>query len=306
LQNEWKTKKLNILLGLRLDKHNLINKAILSPRINVRYNPIELVNIRASYASGFRAPQAFDEDLHITAVGGDVQLIELDPNLKPEKSNSFSLSTDLYKDFSGVQTNVLVEGFYTNINDVFYLQETGVDGSGNTILTRTNGLGAVVKGINIEGKIVPSVKLNFQGGYTIQQSLYKEAQTWSENLNIDATRQMFRSPDQYGYFTVSYLPLKPLSLSLTGTYTGTMLVQHYGVDVLDNEEVWTPDFFDMNFKVSYDFNLIDFTKLQLNAGIQNVFNSYQSDFDIGETRDAGYVYGPSLPRSFFVGAKLSL
>lgn len=306
LQNEWKNKTLNILLGLRADKHNLIKNAILSPRVNVRYNPIELINLRASYASGFRAPQAFDEDLHITAVGGDVQLIQLDPDLRPEKSNSFSLSSDFYKQFGGVQTNLLVEAFYTNINDVFYLLETGTDAKGNTILTRTNGAGAVVKGINIEAKVVPSAKLNLQAGYTIQESKYKEAQTWSENPNIAATRNMFRSPNQYGYFTASYIPVKPLTLALTGTYTGTMLVQHFGVDVLNNKEVWTPDFFDMNLKVSYDIDIFSYSKLQLNAGVQNIFNSYQTDFDKGENRDAGYVYGPSLPRSFFVGAKFNI
>jgi len=30
------------------------------------------------------------------------------------------------------------------------------------------------------------------------------------------------------------------------------------------------------------------------------------NFDIGENRDAGYIYGPSLPRSFYAGLKVSL
>lgn len=306
LQNEWKNKQLSLLLGLRFDKHNLIEKPIYSPRVNVRYNPYDWVNLRASYAAGFRAPQAFDEDLHITAVGGEVQLIKLDPDLKPENSKSYSVSADFFKQFGKVQTNLLVEAFYTDINDVFYLDEVGTDNAGNTILMRKNGSGAVVRGINLEGKFVPGVKLNIQSGFTVQQSLYKQAQTWSENPNLGATRQMFRSPNQYGYFTVSYLPIKPLTLSFTGTYTGSMLVQHYGVDVTDDEEVWSPHFFDLNCKIAYDINLKSSTKLQLNAGIQNIFNSFQTDFDLGETRDAGYIYGPSLPRSYFVGMKFNL
>jgi outer membrane receptor for ferrienterochelin and colicins len=44
--------------------------------------------------------------------------------------------------------------------------------------------------------------------------------------------------------------------------------------------------------------------LQLNAGVQNVFNSYQNDFDSGVNRDAGFVYGPGRPRTFFVGVKI--
>ncbi len=306
LQNEWKNKQLSLLVGVRFDKHNMIETPIFSPRINVRYNPKDWVNLRASYASGFRAPQAFDEDLHITAVGGEVQLIVLDPDLKPEHSDSYSMSADFYKQFGKVQTNLLIEGFYTDIKDIFYLNETGTDADGNTILTRTNGSGAVVKGLNIEAKVVPSAKMNFQGGFTIQRSLYKEVQTWTENPNVEATRQMFRSPDNYGYLTFSYLPVKPLTLSVNGTYTGSMLMQHYGVEITDDEEVWTPDFFDLSCKVAYDFKLSASTKLQVNGGVQNIFNSFQTDFDKGETRDAGYIYGPSLPRSFFMGMKISL
>ena len=41
-----------------------MDKAVFSPRANIRYNPTQDVNIRFSYAEGFRAPQAFDEDLH--------------------------------------------------------------------------------------------------------------------------------------------------------------------------------------------------------------------------------------------------
>src|SRR5690606_32355557 len=129
--------------------------------------------------------------------------------------------------------------------------------------------------------------LNIQAGFTLQSSLYKEAQTWSENPELEATRQMFRTPNHYGYMTFSYNPLKALTLALSGTYTGSMLVQHYGVDITDDEEVWTPTFFDLNLKLSYDFNVNSSTKIQLNAGIQNIFNSFQSDFDTGETRDAG-------------------
>jgi outer membrane receptor for ferrienterochelin and colicins len=29
------------------------------------------------------------------------------------------------------------------------------------------------------------------------------------------------------------------------------------------------------------------------------------DFDKGADRDSGYIYGPSLPRSFFAGVKIS-
>lgn len=306
LQNEWKNKQLSFLVGTRFDKHNLIEKIIVSPRVNLRYNPEEWINLRASYAGGFRAPQAFDEDLHLTAVGGVMQIIMLDPQLRPENSGSFSVSADLYRKFGRVQTNLLIEGFITDINDVFYLEEAGMDSTGNTILMRKNGSGASVKGVNIEAKIIPGVKFNIQGGFTFQQSLYKNPQKWSGNPALQPRREMFRSPNQYGYLTASYNPLKELTIALSATYTGTMLLKHYGVALQEDEEVWSPEFYDMGIRFAYDFTLNKSSKLQLNGGIQNIFNSFQTDFDQGETRDAGYMYGPSLPRSFYVGLKLSL
>ena len=86
-QNEWKTKKWSLLLGGRLDKHNLVDNPIFSPRVNVRFNPTESVNLRASYAGGYRAPQAFDEDMHIAVVGGERVRIRLADNLREERSH---------------------------------------------------------------------------------------------------------------------------------------------------------------------------------------------------------------------------
>ena len=67
----------------------------------------------------------------------------------------------------------------------------------------------------------------------------------------------------------------------------------------------TRDFFDLNLKLSYDFPIFKSATLQVNAGIQNIFDSYQDDFDKGAHRDAGYIYGPGIPRSYFVGCKIS-
>ena len=55
--------------------------------------------------------------------------------------------------FSPVQLNLLVEGFYTDLSDVFFLQEKGHDDQGNLIMERRNKDGARVMGVNLEGKM---------------------------------------------------------------------------------------------------------------------------------------------------------
>ncbi len=303
LQNEWKNERVSILLGGRFDKHSLIKNSILSPRLNLRYNFNEVIGVRASYSSGFRAPQVYDEDLHGSAIGGEIAFVQNNTNLKPERSQSYSGSIDINKTFGSVQTELLIEGFYTNLDNVFFLEEKGTDTDGNLLLERENGSGAVVQGINLEGKIIPLQNLRFQMGLTFQKSEYKEAQQWSENINVLPQKRMFRSPDTYGYLTANYQIVKNMNISLSGTYTGSMLVQHFAGYIAEDEESETPDFFDLNFKLSYDFILKNNTKIQVNGGLQNIFNSYQKDFDKGILRDAGYIYGPSLPRSFSLGLK---
>ena len=303
-QNEWKNEHWGFLIGGRLDKHNLIDHVIFSPRANLRYNPTENINLRFSYSSGFRAPQAFDEDLHVENVGGNVAMVELADNLKEERSQSLSASADIYHRFGAFQVNFLVEGFYTDLKDVFDLKKTGLDEHGDIVMVRYNASGARVMGLNLEGKMAYSW-MQIQAGATLQRSRYKEAMQWSDD--VTPQKKMYRTPDLYGYLTSTFTPVKRLSLALTGTYTGSMLVQHNlreGYNIPD-KDVTTPDFFDLNLKVGYDIPLFKTVTLQVNAGVKNIFNAYQDDFDQGENRDAGYIYGPGMPRSYFVGCKIS-
>ena len=302
LQNEWKNARWSFLLGGRLDKHNLMDGVIFSPRANLRFNPTEKINLRASYSYGFRAPQAFDEDLHIDNVGGIVSMIRLADDLKVEKSQSVSVSADMYAQWGDWQGNLLVEGFYTDLSDVFALTEIGVE-DGVLIKERRNESGARVFGGNLEGKLAYRSIWQIQAGMTLQKSDYKEAHAWAED--VEAVTTMFRTPNLYGYFVTSYNPLKQLMLSLSGTYTGRMLVEHHAGWIDANRTERTPDFFDMNFKAAYDFRLHGNIKLQLNAGVQNIFNAFQRDFDQGPDRDSGYIYGPSAPRSFYLGIRFS-
>lgn len=306
IQNEWNNEIWSFLLGGRIDKHSLLKNPVFSPRANIRFNPTKNINLRASYSFGFRAPQAFDEDLHVENVGGTVSMIQLADNLKEEKSQSFSVSADVYHNWGNWQGNFLIEGFYTDISDVFALTEIGTDQNGVIIIERGNEKGAYVYGCTLEGKIAWKNIWQFQTGFTLQKAEYKEARSWSENdPNVPMEKKMFRTPDLYGYFTTTYNPVRALSMSLSGTYTGSMLIEHHKGDIAVNRTEKTKSFIDLGFKAGYDFKLYKSITLQAYAGVQNIFNSYQNDFDKGPDRDSGYIYGPSMPRSIYAGIKLS-
>ncbi len=336
LQNEWKNKMWGILLGARVDKHSMVKHAIISPRANLRFNPTENWNFRFSYSRGFRAPQLFDESLHVDNAAEGLIVSELDPNLKEETSNSFSLSSDWYHRFGAFQLNIMVEGFYTALKDAFgddpQRERTQ---NGVTYKYRTNLDGAKVYGANIEAKLAWRNSYQIQAGVTLQRSMWNNTQQWNSEDKY-ATRRMYRTPDAYAYFVASAAINKRLNISLSGNYTGRMLVGHeipteedgtltpFGTgtaatihaDRLMHGEgqtattygartFRTPSFVEIGVKAAYDLPLYKHYTLQLYAGVQNLFNAYQDDFDRGPSRDSAYIYGPTAPRSCFVGCKMS-
>ncbi|MDD4605575.1 MAG: TonB-dependent receptor [Dysgonamonadaceae bacterium] len=315
-QNEWKNDNWSLLIGGRLDKNNLVENLIFSPRANIRYNPNENINFRLSYSEGFRPPQLFDEDLHVDIAGGEQIVRRLSDDLDAEQSQSISGSIDMYQQIERVNLNVLVEGFYTHLKNPFVEVKTG-----NEILIQNADDGAKVYGINLEVRVDIASWLNLQAGATFQRSLYSSERKWWEPENeeekeidqVVPTHEMMRTPDTYAYFVATWTPVKKFAASLSGNYTGSMLVPHEagkGVEGVHrfskvNITEKSPSFFEINTKLSYTFPIYEYIMLELNAGIQNIFNEYQKDFDTGAGRASSYVYGPGAPRSFFSGLKMS-
>lgn len=308
LQNEWRTSRWGFLIGARVDKHSLIDHAIISPRANVRFNPSDRFNFRLPTPPASVPPCIYDEDLHVAIVGGERVVTVLAPGLKQESSQSVSLSADTYLQLGSVMTNFLVEGFFTDLSDVFALRQLPEpDAAGNTVLQRYNGSGARVLGLNLEAKAFFSSRFDLQAGVTIQSSRYKQPEQWSDNPDVAPVRKMFRTPDLYGYFTANLQIARRLRATLSGTLTGPMLVQHLtGSGTPVDVAVTTPTFFDLSAKVTYTFRLLRRVDLDLSAGMGNIFNSYQSDFDLGPGRDSGYIYGPAMPRTISLTLALSL
>ncbi|HPY66703.1 MAG TPA: TonB-dependent receptor [Bacteroidales bacterium] len=308
LQYDLKINRLKLGLGGRLDHYSIIDNAknteakkgnVFSPRISLMYELFPSLQTRLSYSQGYRAPQIFDEDLHIETSGSRQVINVNDPDLKHETSHSIMTSLDFNKQIGNVSTGLLIEGFYTRLNDPF-VNEIGVpDEEGKVLYTRMNAEdGAVVKGVNIEFKIKPLKEFSFTSGFTFQSSKYDIEQEFD-------TRDFFRTPSDYGYFNLDWDFIKNICLSVTGTYTGKMLVPYFGplTDPDIGELRKSDPFFDLGSKIHYNIKLNGLT-LQVFSGIKNIFNSFQSDFDSGIERDPAYMYGPVSPRTIYFGIKI--
>lgn len=196
--------------------------------------------------------------------------------------------------------------------------------------------GAYVTGVNLEFNIAFPKHVTMQLGYTIQRSRYDNPQAWG-NEESSVTTEFIRSPDQYGYLTVDWHPLRRFEASLTATYTGSMFVPHLGLDPISDEERYyiendewenieegrrseieailngdviegerlekSERFLIFGLRLAYTLPISKDASLQFYGGVDNIFNQTQAYHDSGIYRDAGYIYGPCQPRTINLGIK---
>jgi len=315
-QYEMNFNRLDVSLGGRFDHYNIVDDAegsngdaegsVFSPRATVKYDISRFLQGRLSYSKGYRAPQVFDEDLHIASSASRQVIHENADDLTQETSHSYMASLDFNKQLGNVYVGFLIEGFYTDLEDAFVLDPMaiGTDSEGEDIYVDDDGTitylrsnsdgGATVQGVNFELNVIPAKQLTFSAGFTVQNSEYEEPQ---DDFN---EKSFYRTPDTYGYLTMDWDATEDLCFTLTGDYTGSMLVPYFETEALNESD----PFFDVAAKVSYDFDMKGGVTLRVFGGVKNIFNSYQDDFTSGVDRDPAYIYGPSLPRSINFGVKI--
>jgi outer membrane receptor for ferrienterochelin and colicins len=300
--------KLKLSAGARLDHYSIKDKQpggddlsqfVFTPRIAALFFLNDNSQLRLSYGQGYRPPQIFNEDLHVEASGSRRVIYRNASGLQQEKSNSFLVSFDYAKKLGRTNFSLLTESFFTLLSKPFAYDISGQDAQGQVVYTRVNASGAHVAGLNLEVNLTPSAKISFSGGFTLQQSLYDEGREFGE-------KRFLRTPDNYGFAAAEWKPTKKLGVSFTGIYTGSMLIPYYGqqLDDPDAGELRNSNaFLDAGLKITYNIRT-NGTSIQLFAGVKNLFNSYQSDFDEGINRDPGYIYGPASPRTISMGLRL--
>lgn len=110
-----------------------------------------------------------------------------------------------------------MEGFHTQLNNAFILEEMGATSDGNSILEKRNGGKSEVFGATLEARVNYNRKIQLEGGFTLQKSRYGEPVKWSEEL--PGTKDYLRTPHAYGYYTLSWTPDIPFKAAFSGIYT---------------------------------------------------------------------------------------
>lgn len=293
VQDDWSlSKSLNLILGARVDKHSELDDPIMSPRVALKWSAHHDLSLRASYAEGFRAPQVFDEDLHITQVGGEGQVIRNDPGLEEERSRSYSLGTEWTPQAGQGRALFEVTLFYTDLKNAFALENTDDPATDNFELTRLNRGGAEVYGAEFNiGYQVPEV-FEVVLGYVHQKARYADA---DEEFG---SKDYFRTPDDYAVLKLTLQNPQLVDVFVGAKYTGVMDVPHYA-GFIDEDVLEATDTF-----LTWDASLSRrVAGVRWTLGVKNITDEYQEDLDQGPDRDAGYVYGPRMPRAIYLSAK---
>ena len=305
LQSDYAiTRSLTLLSGLRMDQHNLVDGLVFSPRASLLYKHKQNTQLRVSYGSGFRAPQAFDTDLHIAFAGGGISRVMLSPDLIQEQSQSISASINYDRPSENWVAGFTLEGFYNRLEDAFFLHPIGEDAFGE-VFEKQNGDGATVKGLTLELRANYDRKLQLEGGFTIQSSVFDSPVQYIDGLA--GIREFVRTPNDYGYAIVTYTPSDQWNATINYVYTGSMKVPHFAspLNIAEDEIFTSATFSDLSTKIGYSLPIQKFgSSIEMYCGIKNIFNAYQDDFDIGKERDSNFIYGPAQPRTFFVGVKI--
>lgn len=303
-QSDWSlNKNITFLAGLRLDKHNLVDYPILSPRVSVLYKLKDFTQFRLTWGTGFRAPQAFDSDMHIAFAGGGISRISLDRELEEERSNSLSGSVNYDKATENFIAGFTIEGFYTKLKKAFYLHPVGEDELGEQFEKR-NGPGAKVQGATLELRANYQRKAQLETGITIQSSEHVEAVDYIDGL--EQKRTFLRTPNTYGYAILTLMPTKEINIAFSSIYTGSMVHAYFAPIPQFNDEFRTsPSFNEINLKIAYTIPVkqVD-SGIEIFGGIKNITNAYQDDFVNFKNRDSNYIYGPAVPRTYYLGVKV--
>ncbi|MEM7048198.1 MAG: TonB-dependent receptor [Acidobacteriota bacterium] len=289
--------KVTVIYGLRADDHSALPDPVLLPRLAAMLAPRDDVTVRLSYAQGFRAPVTFDEDLHIELAGGEAQVIRPAADLVEERSDAYLLSVEWRPTFGRKGSAALeVAGFRTDLEDLFDVIEADDPATDQREFLRVNAAGAQVEGVELAASLRWGSRLSLQAGYVVQSSRLAEAEP------DFGSRELFRSPDQYGTFLLQSRLPAAIELFLGARYTGEMTAPHYAGFITEDRLERTPSFVELDLNLSRDFRLAG-RSVTLTVGAKNLTDEYQEDLDRGPDRDSNYVYGPRLPRSYQVGLR---
>lgn len=274
------------------------NNFAVTGSIGVVYNISNLTTVKANLSSAFRAPNIDDLSKVFESSTSARQLIIPNANLKPE----YTYNADLT--FQHSFNNLLsleLTGFYTRFTNAIVtapIQLNGQDsvlynGVNSQVLANQNvnkaniyGFTASLSTANLKGFTASSTVSYTYGRYIVDEnslsSIYEKQSDGTFKLvnKKVSTRPLDHVPPLLGKTSIEYRKQK-FSGQLYALYNGWKHLYDYNPDGEDNAKYATDDgmpaWFTLNLKINY--NIIP--SLQLQAGVENIFDRNYRAFASG-------------------------
>lgn len=304
VQDHWRfAPGWQVVLGLRGDRNSELDRAVVSPRINVKFAPSDDLALRAAFGTGFRAPQAFDEDLHIELIAGNRTKTVQAANLREERSASALLNAEYAPAFA--RGRLALEGtlFLTRLRGTFTNSAVQTDPvTGAAFRERGNGPAAEVGGVELNLGFQPVPQLRFDLGYLAQVARFKQPVVVFDDGagRVIAERNFLETPQRYGVAQMTWREPRFADVAVNATYTGAMKALNERLGTLNAR---TRDFLVWNASVARALTLRGGMVVTVTIGAKNLGDARQRDLEAGVNRDPYYLYGPRTPRTFFTSAR---
>ena len=303
-QHEMKLfQDLTATLGLRLTHHETFNNH-LTPKATLMYAPGNF-RFRLTYSSGFRAPGLDELYYHYFSVNrGKPQISFGNQDLKPEKSNYFSLNAEYRTQVVAVS----VTGFLNRINDMVVKQNVPVDDASRSMLM----------------KEFPEMTQD-QADKLVSYALYQNSDKGDvKGVQVNLSANIFRGFNLSANYAYTYARTKSgeewtvLERSIRHTATVNANYHHawgrYGLNVnlngrLQSKTYYTgtyedvPGFGIWNLHTTHSFDVAKWAYLEPGIGIDNLFNKVDNRIDSSTRKYALYSPGRMLVVSLKVKFK---
>lgn len=149
-----------IVPGARVDVDSQFGSQV-SPKLALRYQPVETLQLRAGYGRGFRAP-SFQQLLLRFENPSVGYVVDGNPELSAESAHSYDLSLE-FQPHRGI--SIYAAGFRNDLRDMIAVV-TISDGAGETTFGYDNLERARTQGVESQVTIEPRREITLSSGYT--------------------------------------------------------------------------------------------------------------------------------------------
>jgi len=292
--------KFSAVAGLRADNNNLFGFFV-TPRLNLRYEPIKGTTIRASAGRGQRTANIFAENTSVFVSARQVNIINAAAGkaygLNPEVAWNKGISIDQKFKCFGNDGLMSIDFFRNDFNNQVVVD---VENAREVKFYNLQGK-SYSNSFQAEVNVEPIKKFNVRVAYR-----YFDVKTTYSGQLLDrpliAKHRAFINFD-YG--------VNDFKFDYTFTYNGKKRLPNTSGNAIPYQLAnYSPDFILMNMQVTK--TLSKKLPIDIYLGAENLLNYYQNNVILSATQpfgqyfDASMVWGPVSGRMFYTGLRLKI